>query len=71
MEGVSEEQANKAKAKGETPWWISTDESLPIGSTGLSKFTNLSIEDRNSFLKEALLSEMVLLRNLRHLALNP
>ena len=55
-EKIIQWMANKAKAKGETPWWISTDESLPIGSTGLSKFTNLSIEDRNSFLKEALLA---------------
>jgi hypothetical protein len=48
--------ANRAREKGETPWWIATDESLPIGSTGLSKFTNLSITERNSFLKEALLT---------------
>lgn len=48
--------ANRAREKGETPWWIATDESLPIGSTGLSKFTNLSIAERNSFLKEALLT---------------
>jgi hypothetical protein len=48
--------ANKAKAKGETPWWIATDDSMPIGSTGLSRFTNLSIADRNGFLKEAFLA---------------
>jgi len=55
-EKIIQWMANKAKAKGETPWWIATDESLPVGSTGLSKFTNLSIDKRNNFLKEAFLA---------------
>jgi hypothetical protein len=55
-EKIIQWMANRARAKGETPWWIATDESLPTGSTGLSKFTNLSIAERNSFLKEALLA---------------
>ena len=55
-EKIIQWMANKAKAKGETPWWISTDESLPRGSTGLSKFTNLKTIDRNAFLKEAFLA---------------
>ncbi|APB99712.1 hypothetical protein A4F89_10380 [Polynucleobacter asymbioticus] len=55
-EKIIQWMANKAKAKGETPWWISTDESLPVGSTGLSKFTNLSVDKRNNFLKEAFLA---------------
>ncbi len=48
--------SDKAKLKGETPWWISTDESLPTGSTGLTKFTNMSEERRRHFLKSAFLA---------------
>lgn len=47
--------SDKAKQKGETPWWISTDESLPIGSTGLTKFTNMRADKKAHFLKCAFL----------------
>ena len=55
-EKIIQWMAKKAKTKGETPWWITTDESLPVGSTGLSKFTNLSADKRTNFLKEAFLA---------------
>lgn len=54
-EKIIQWMANKAQEKGESPWWIATDESLPIGSTGLSKFTNLSNDKKKIFLKEAFL----------------
>ncbi len=47
--------SDKAKRNGETPWWISTDESLPIGSTGLTKFTNMNVNRKAHFLKCAFL----------------
>jgi hypothetical protein len=55
-EKIIQWMANRARAKGETPWWIASDESLPTGSTGLSKFTNLTMDDRNAFLKVAFLA---------------
>lgn len=55
-EKIIQWMANKAKSKGESPWWITTDESVPAGSTGLSKFSNLSTDKKNNFLKEALLA---------------
>lgn len=48
--------ADNAKKKGETPWWISTDESLPSGSTGLVKCTNLAPHKRRAFMKSAFLA---------------
>lgn len=48
--------SDKAKRKGETPWWISTDESLPTGSTGITKFTNMPEDKKRYFLKCAFLS---------------
>lgn len=48
--------SDKAKRKGETPWWISTDESLPTGSTGITKFTNMPEDKKRQFLKCAFLS---------------
>lgn len=47
--------SDKAKRNGETPWWISTDESLPVGSTGLTKFTNMQADRKKHFLKCAFL----------------
>jgi hypothetical protein len=47
--------SDKAKRNGETPWWISTDESLPVGSTGLTKFTNMRADRKAHFLKCAFL----------------
>jgi len=47
---------DRAKNRGETPWWISHDENLPTGSTGLIKFTNLSIDKRRAFMKAAFLA---------------
>ena len=47
--------SDKAKRNGETPWWISTDESLPVGSTGLTKFTNMRTDRKAHFLKCAFL----------------
>ena len=55
-EKIIQWMANKAKSKGESPWWIATDDSVPVGSTGLSKFSNLSAEKKNNFLKEAFLA---------------
>jgi hypothetical protein len=48
--------SNKAKLNGETPWWISGDDSLPTGSTGLVKSTNLAIYKRRAFMKSAFLA---------------
>lgn len=48
--------SDKARAKKETPWWISTDESLPVGSTGLIKFSHLSSAERQKFQKSAFLA---------------
>ena len=47
--------SDKAKRNGETPWWISTDESFPTGSTGLAKFTNMQADKKQYFLKCAFL----------------
>jgi hypothetical protein len=47
--------SDKAKRNGETPWWISNDESLPLGSTGLTKFTNMQADRKAHFLKCAFL----------------
>jgi len=47
--------SDKAKRNGETPWWISADESLPVGSTGLTKFTNMRPDRKAHFLKCAFL----------------
>ena len=48
--------ADNSKKRGETPWWISTDESLPSGSTGLVKCTNLAPNKRRAFMKSAFLA---------------
>lgn len=48
--------SDKAKRNNETPWWISTDESLPSGSTGITKFTNMPEDKKRYFLKCAFLS---------------
>jgi len=48
---------DKAKANGESPWWITSEEDeIPTGSTGLMKFTNMSQEKRQLFLKAAFLA---------------
>lgn len=48
--------AENAIAKGETPWWISDDDSLPTGSTGLIRCTNLPLNKRRAFMKSAFLA---------------
>jgi hypothetical protein len=47
--------AERARAKNETPWWISQDETLPTGSTGLKKCAELDQREREAFLKNAFL----------------
>ena len=47
--------SDKAKRNSETPWWISTDESLPQGSTGLIKLTKVAADKKSQFMKYAFL----------------
>jgi hypothetical protein len=47
--------AERARARKETPWWISQDENLPTGSTGLKKCAELGQRDKEAFLKNAFL----------------
>ena len=59
-EGIDSEKiikwmSDKAKRNGETPWWISIDESLPQGSTGLIKLTKVAIDKKSQFMKYAFL----------------
>ena len=45
-----------AKSRGETPWWISKDESAPSGSTGLMSSTQLPPHQRRAFMKASFLA---------------
>lgn len=47
--------SDKAKRKGETPWWISTDESLPTGSTGLIQLNKVDKKKQKEFMKYSFL----------------
>ncbi|WP_438980112.1 hypothetical protein [Polynucleobacter sp.] len=47
--------SDKAKRKGETPWWISTDESLPTGSTGLIQLNKVAKDKKKEFMKYSFL----------------
>jgi hypothetical protein len=48
--------SDNARRRGETPWWISEDESTPVGSTGLIKCTDLPTNKRRAFMKSAFLA---------------
>ena len=53
--------AERAKKNNETPWWISTDDDMPTGSTGLVKFTDLPDIKRKIFMKSAFLAFPIIL----------
>lgn len=47
--------SDKARRNNETPWWISTDESLPIGSTGLIQLNKVDAPKKKEFMKYSFL----------------
>ncbi len=55
FEKIIKWMSEKAKRNGETPWWISIDESLPQGSTGLIKLTKVASDKKSEFMKYAFL----------------